>query len=127
MNTLSALLFHLQVLFTFIKMTHMVDLSDFNDFCIDTENDALYSINGNRRSTENVVNFCNFLRQSDTNVTQNSIKKYDNKEIEKETESKKIHFILGESPENKRIIANVKMMVSVFFILYLPNHLLSCF
>ena len=81
--------------------------SDFNDFCIDTENDALYSINGNRRSTENVVNFCNFLRQSDTNVTQNSIKKYDNKEIEKETESKKIHFILGESPENKRIIANV--------------------
>lgn len=81
--------------------------SDFNDFCIDTENDALYSINGNRRSTENVVNFCNFLRQSDTNVTQNSIKKYDNKEIEKETESKKIHFILGESPENKRIIANI--------------------
>ena len=81
--------------------------SDFNDFCIDTENDALYSINGNRRSTQNVVNFCNFLRQSDTNITQNSIKEYDNKEIEKETESKKIHFILGESPENKKIIANV--------------------
>ena len=81
--------------------------SDFNDFCIDTENDVLYSINGNRRSTQNVVNFCNFLRQSDTNITQNSIKEYDNKEIEKETESKKIHFILGESPENKRIIANV--------------------
>lgn len=81
--------------------------SDFNDFCIDMGNDALYSINGNRRSTENVVNFCNFLRQSETNITQNSIKKYDNKEIEKETESKKIHFILGESPETKRIIANV--------------------
>ena len=81
--------------------------SDFNDFCIDTENDVLYSINGNRRSTQNVVNFCNFLRQSDTNITQNSIKEYDNKEIEKETESKKIHFILGESPENKKIIANV--------------------
>ena len=44
-----------------------------NDFCIDTENDVLYSINGNRRSTENVVNFCNFLRQSDKNITQNSI------------------------------------------------------
>ena len=81
--------------------------SDFNNFCIDTENDVLYSINGNRRSTQNVVNFCNFLRQSDTNITQNSIKEYDNKEIEKETESKKIHFILGESPENKKIIANV--------------------
>ena len=81
--------------------------SDFNDFCIDTENDVLYSINGNRRSTQNVVNFCNFLRQSDANITQSSIKEYDSKEIEKKTESKKIHFILGESPENKRIIANV--------------------
>ena len=81
--------------------------SDFNEFCIDTENDVLYSINGNRRSTENVVNFCNFLRQSDANITQSSIKEYDSKEIEKKTESKKIHFILGESPENKRIIANV--------------------
>ena len=81
--------------------------SDFNEFCIDTENDVLYSINGNRRSTENVVNFCNFLRQSDANIIQSSIKEYDSKEIEKKTESKKIHFILGESPENKRIIANV--------------------
>ena len=81
--------------------------SDFNEFCIDTENDVLYSINGNRRSTENVVNFCNFLRQSDANITQSSIKEYDSKEIEKKTESKKIHFILGEFPENKRIIANV--------------------
>lgn len=81
--------------------------SDFNEFCIDTENDVLYSINGNRRSTENVVNFCNFLRQSDANITQSSIKEYDSKEIEKKTGSKKIHFILGESPENKRIIANV--------------------
>ena len=81
--------------------------SDFNDFCIDTESDALYSINGNRRSTENVVNFCNFLRQSDTNITQNSIKIYDNNEIEKATEDKKIHFIIGESSENKRIIGEV--------------------
>lgn len=81
--------------------------SDFNDFCIDTRNDALYSIKENRRSTENVVNFCNFLRQSNTNIIQNSIKEYDNKEIEKEAESKKIHFILGESPENKRMIATV--------------------
>ena len=81
--------------------------SDFNDFCIEPENDALYSINGNRRSTENVVNFCNFLRQSDANITQKSIKLYDDEEIKKETEAKKIHFILGESFENKRIIGNV--------------------
>ncbi len=81
--------------------------SDFNDFCIDTENDVLYSINGNRRSTENVVNFCNFLRQSDKNITQNSIKLYDNEETKKDTEAKKIHFIIGESLENKIIIGNV--------------------
>lgn len=81
--------------------------SDFNDFCIDTENDVLYSINGNRRSTENVVNFCNFLRQSDKNITQNSIKIYDSEETKKDTEAKKIHFILGESLESKRIIGNV--------------------
>ncbi len=81
--------------------------SDFNDFCIEPENDALYSINGNRRSTENVVNFCNFLRQSDANITQKSIKLYDDEGIKKETEAKKIHFILGESFENKRIIGNV--------------------
>lgn len=80
--------------------------SDFNDFCIDTENDVLYSINGNRRSTENVVNFCNFLRQSDKNITQNSIKIYDSEETKKDTEAKKIHFILGESLESKRIIGN---------------------
>ena len=81
--------------------------SDFNDFCIDTENDVLYSINGNRRSTENVVNFCNFLRQSDKNITQNSIRIYDNEEIKKDTEAKKIHFIIGESLENKKIIGDV--------------------
>ena len=81
--------------------------TDFNDFCIDPENDNLYSINGNRRSTENVVNFCNFLRQSDKNIIQNSIKSYVNEEIKKNTEAKKIHFLLGESQENKNIISDV--------------------
>lgn len=81
--------------------------SDFNDFCIDAENDAIYSINGNRRSTENVVNFCNFLRQSDKNIIQNSIKLYDDNETKKDTESKKIHFIIGESVETKRLISDV--------------------
>lgn len=81
--------------------------TDFNDFCIDPENDNLYSINGNRRSTENVVNFCNFLRQSDKNIIQNSIKSYVNEEMKKNTEAKKIHFLLGESQENKKIISDV--------------------
>lgn len=81
--------------------------SDFDDFCIDTENDIQYSISGNRRSTENIVNFCNFLRQSDSNITQNSIKPYDNEEIKKATEIKRIHFIVGESPEAKKTISDV--------------------
>lgn len=81
--------------------------TDFNDFCIDPENDNLYSINGNRRSTENVVNFCNFLRQSDKNIIQNSIKSYVNEEMKKNTEAKKIHFLLDESQENKKIISDV--------------------
>ena len=81
--------------------------TDFNDFCIDPEHDILYSINGNRRSTENVVNFLNFLRQSDTNIIQKSIKSYDNEGIKKKTEAKKIHFLIGESSDNKKIISDV--------------------
>ena len=81
--------------------------TDFNDFCIDPDKDNLYSINGNRRSTENVVNFCNFLRQSDENIIQSSIKSYVNDEIKQKTEAKKIHFLIGESMENKKIISDV--------------------
>ncbi|MDE7424786.1 MAG: ATP-dependent helicase, partial [Lachnospiraceae bacterium] len=46
--------------------------SDLSSFKIDVENDAEYLINGNRRSSQNIVNFCNFLRQSDTKVVQRS-------------------------------------------------------
>lgn len=81
--------------------------SDFDNFSIDTEKDIKYSINGNRRSTENIVNFCNFLRQADLNVIQNSIKPYENEEIKNTTETKKIHFVIGESPESKKIISDV--------------------
>ena len=81
--------------------------TDFNDFCIEPDKDNLYSINGNRRSTENIVNFCNFLRQSDKNIIQSSIKSYVNDEIKQNTEAKKIHFLIGESIENKKIISDV--------------------
>ena len=81
--------------------------SDFNEFCIDEEIDEQYSINGNRRSTENIVNFCNFLRQSDTTVIQKSIKEYSSVEAKEKAESKKIHFLIGESLENKSIISNI--------------------
>ncbi len=81
--------------------------SEFNSFCIDKENDVQYSINGNRRSTENIVNFCNFLRQSDSKVVQNNIKIYANEETRKMAESKKIHFLIGESPEIKKIVSDI--------------------
>ena len=81
--------------------------TDFNDFYIEPNKDNLYSIKGNRRSTENVVNFCNFLRQSDKNIIQSSIKTYVNDEIKQNTEAKKIHFLIGESIENKKIIIDV--------------------
>ncbi|MBP3769965.1 MAG: ATP-dependent helicase [Lachnospira sp.] len=81
--------------------------SDFKSFCIDSESDNVYSISGNRRSTENIVNFCNFLRKADTSVTQNSIKIYANDEAKRISESKKIHFIIGESDENRKIINEI--------------------
>lgn len=81
--------------------------SDFNDFCIDPEHDNVYSISDNRRSTENIVNFCNFLRQSDNSVTQKSIKAYSSDEIKRISEAKKIHFIIGESDEKRKIISDV--------------------
>ena len=38
--------------------------TDFENFSIDGEHELKeYDINDNRRSTENIVNFCNFLRQ----------------------------------------------------------------
>lgn len=43
--------------------------SQFADFAMNGERElAQYVINDNRRSTANIVNFCNYLRQSDSNV-----------------------------------------------------------
>ena len=81
--------------------------SDFVKFVIDADKDMQYFIKGNRRSTDNVVNFCNFLRQSDTTVTQESIRNYDSDDAKVIIESKKIHFLIGESPEIKSIINDV--------------------
>ncbi len=53
------------------------------------------------------MNFCDFLRKADTSVTQNSIKIYANDEAKRISESKKIHFIIGESDENRKIINEI--------------------
>lgn len=74
--------------------------SQFNNFTVDGSRQLVeYVINGNRRSNANVVNFCNFLRQSDTNVHQTSIRT--------DLELKKVHFLLGDSNAIKETISAV--------------------
>lgn len=74
--------------------------SQFNNFTVDGSRQLVeYVINGNRRSNANIVNFCNFLRQSDTNVHQTSIRT--------DLELKKVHFLLGDSNAIKETISAV--------------------
>lgn len=76
---------------------------DFDEFSIDTAKNEFFIINGNRRSTENIVNFCNFLRKSDKNVVQTSIK------VNSEGQSKnhKIHFLIGKTTYNLNLVDNI--------------------
>lgn len=81
--------------------------SQFRGFNIlSTKNLVEYQINGNRRSTQNIVNFCNFLRQSDT-LKQSSIKLYKSEEEKATIEQLKIHFMLGDSPSIKSTVKEV--------------------
>lgn len=66
-----------------------------------------YVISGNRRSTANVVNLCNFLRKSDPTVIQNSQKCYSSDEEKELAEKTKIHIISGEDASAKRLINSV--------------------
>lgn len=69
-----------------------------------SRNNVQYSISGNRRSTQNIVNFCNFLRVEDKTIVQISEKIYKSEEIKKITEKKKIHIISGENTSAKELI-----------------------
>ncbi len=82
--------------------------SQFLDFLVPGDRELVeYTINGNRRSTNNVVNFCNLLRSSDKTLTQKSIRPYIN-EIEKETcESCKVVFLLGSTTEIMKKISQI--------------------
>lgn len=72
--------------------------TDFKNFDIEGNRSLTeYVIDGNRRSTENIVNFCDFLRQSDSDVVQVSIRPYNTEEEKKLSEAKKIHFLVGQS------------------------------
>ncbi len=82
--------------------------TDFENFSIDGEHELKeYDINDNRRSTENIVNFCNFLRQSDKHVIQISKRKYDTEEEKMKSESQKIRFLIGTTPNIQNIVENV--------------------
>ena len=82
--------------------------TDFKNFTSEGNRELKeYVINGNRRSTENVVNFCNFLRQSDSDVVQISDRPYDTEEQKVWSETKKIHFLIGNSVTIYSIIKNI--------------------
>lgn len=82
--------------------------TDFENFSIDGKREIKeYNINDNRRSTENIVNFCNFLRQSDKHVVQISKRIYDTEDEEKQSEAKKIHFLIGTTTNIQNKIQNV--------------------
>lgn len=82
--------------------------TDFKKFFIEGSRELReYVINGNRRSTENVVNFCNFLRQSDNEVIQVSVRPYDTEEKKVRSEAKKVHFLIGNSQTIYSTIQNI--------------------
>lgn len=82
--------------------------SQFADFTMDGERELIeYVINGNRRSTANIVSFCNYLRQSDVNVIQSSIKSYPDDTIKQVTEANKVHFVIGDNDTAKAHIAEI--------------------
>ena len=78
--------------------------SDFLGFNISGERKlSTYQIVGNRRSTSNIVNFCNYIRRVD-GLQQKSVKKYKDATDQQECENKPIHFLCGETPETLQII-----------------------
>lgn len=82
--------------------------TDFENFSIDGNREIKeYDIHDNRRSTENIVNFCNFLRQSDKHVVQISKRIYDTEDKKKQSEAKKIHFLIGTTNIIRNVIQNV--------------------
>ncbi len=82
--------------------------SQFRSFHIEGERSMCeYKINGNRRSTKNIVNFCNFLRKSDPTIYQNSDKTYKNDEEKQIAESTKVHIISGHNTDCKQLISTV--------------------
>ena len=82
--------------------------TDFGTFSIEGQRPIEeYVINRNRRSTANIVNLCNFLRQSDNKVKQVSKRAYNSEDEKAKAEAKKIHFLIGSSQNVQGIIQAV--------------------
>lgn len=66
-----------------------------------------YEINGNRRSTNNIVHLCNYIRRND-NLEQKSIKEYQSQEEKQNAEKRLVHFVTNSSyPKIENIIRQV--------------------
>ena len=88
--------------------------SQFANFTSDGDRQlSEYVINGNRRSTNNIVHFCNFLRQSDTDIIQTSICLYDSEDEKVFIEAIPVRFLVGDSEKVKSIITSVIEMDGV--------------
>ncbi|MGN0488235.1 MAG: UvrD-helicase domain-containing protein [Ruminococcus sp.] len=62
---------------------------DFSSFRIEQTSNEEYAIDNNRRSTQSIVNFCNFLRKSDDSITQQCVRI--------DAEEKSVKFFIGNS------------------------------
>lgn len=81
--------------------------SYFKNFKISGKETAEYTISGNRRSTQNIIHLCNFFRQKDISVIQQSARAYQNKKESEEIEATPIHFLIGDSSQIQEIIHKV--------------------
>ena len=66
-----------------------------------------YVIDGNRRSTANIVNFGNFVRKSDARISQTSVRPYKDDAEKAIAEAKPVQFLIGNNDATKNLITEV--------------------
>ena len=71
---------------------------DFSSFQIEQTSNEEYAIDNNRRSTQSIVNFCNFLRKSDDSITQQCVRR--------DVEDKSVKFLIGKSSDVRQKLSD---------------------
>ena len=71
---------------------------DFSSFQIEQTSNEEYAIDNNRRSTQSIVNFCNFLRKSDDSITQQCVRR--------DVEDKSVKFLIGNSSDVRQKLSD---------------------